>query len=127
MPGRHGDDRRPRLTPRLFAAFSASYRTFTEDRALKLSHRAQHRQNKYGAWMLSDFPTSLGPEIAQCLPNRRTTPANIGGLFEGIRHLQRPPIVVVSPDDLDADGQPRLRKSTRNGNRRVPDHRDVIG
>ena len=127
LDGILGHDRATELEAAYVRRILASYSTFTDDRALKLSRSAQHGQSNSSVWMVLNFPHLARPGGSTVLPNRRTAPANIGGLFEGIRHLQRPPVVVVSADDLDADGQPRLGKSTRNGNRRISNHRDVIG
>jgi hypothetical protein len=54
------------------------------------------------------------------LQNRRPSFPNIGRLFKRKRHLQHSQIIVVPPDDLDANWQSGLRKRTRHTDYKSP-------
>ena len=55
----------------------------------------------------------------KALDERRATAGDVGSLFEGVGQLQDAPIVVMPAHNLQANGKPALRKSTRDGRGRI--------
>src|SRR6266487_3390147 len=72
------------------------------------------------------FPVPCNLVTLSLLNHRWPVFPEAGSLLEGIGQLQHPPVVLVAPDDLHADGQALRREATRYRDRRETGDADVI-